>query len=277
MTASAPPAARRRRLPGRFALVAATVLVLLHALPWWVLVLAPGWPTWLFRLGTGLTVIVLIGFPVAMVRGHGRRGSDPWAIARGHLARPDLGAVHLVGDRRAGRPGAGRGRRAPTPDRPRMVAVAVLVVVLVLAPGGTVEARRVPRSGARRSLWTGWVPALDGMRIVLHRGHPLRPDRPGPLVGPDGGRGEPAGRRTWSRTPAISPTARSSGAAPRSRHSAPCGPSWPGSTSPATTSTTPAPGMGRAHGRAGLDRAAQPARRASSAAAPGWRSPAWTT
>ena len=30
--------------PGPFALVAGTVLILLHGLPWWVLVLAPGWP-----------------------------------------------------------------------------------------------------------------------------------------------------------------------------------------------------------------------------------------
>ena len=166
MTASAPPAARRRRLPGRFALVAATVLVLLHGLPWWVLVLAPGWPTWLFRLGTGLTVIVLIGFPVSMVRGHGRRGSDPWAIAGDTW----LGLIWLLftwsvvgGLVDLGLAVAG----APTPVGPRLVAVAVLVVVLVLAGWGAVEARRLPRIRRTEITLDRLDAGFDGLRIAL--------------------------------------------------------------------------------------------------------------
>ena len=57
---------------------ASTVLLLLHGLPWWRLVLAPQWPAAVTIAGTVLAVVALIGFPFAMVNGHGRRASDRW-------------------------------------------------------------------------------------------------------------------------------------------------------------------------------------------------------
>ncbi|MEP6980097.1 MAG: metallophosphoesterase [Nakamurella sp.] len=68
-----------RRLVFGTALI--TVLTLLHGVPWLVLVALPGWPTPAFALATVLTVVLLLGFPPAMMRGHGRRHSDPLAVA----------------------------------------------------------------------------------------------------------------------------------------------------------------------------------------------------
>ena len=65
---------------GVFLTVLITVLVLLHGLPWWLLVLAPQWPVAWQVTGTGLAVFTLIGFPIAMWRGHGRAHRDRAAI-----------------------------------------------------------------------------------------------------------------------------------------------------------------------------------------------------
>ncbi len=156
----------RRRVPGRFAVVAATVLVVLHGVPWWVLVLAPGWPGWLFWPGTLLTVLLLAGFPVAMVRGHGHRHSDPWAVAGDTwlgllwllFSWSVIGGVVDLGLAVAG---------VPAPGGPRAVAVVVLAVVVALAVWGTVEARRLPRV-RRTQITVDRLPAgFDGVTIAL--------------------------------------------------------------------------------------------------------------
>ncbi|HEX9336251.1 MAG TPA: metallophosphoesterase, partial [Pseudonocardiaceae bacterium] len=64
----------RRR--GIFPVVLVTVLVLLFGLSWWTLVLAPAWPTAVFVAGTVVFAVGMVGFPVLMVTGHGRRHRD---------------------------------------------------------------------------------------------------------------------------------------------------------------------------------------------------------
>lgn len=163
---SGPGPAPRRRLPGPFALVASTVLVLLHGLPWWVLVLAPRWPPWLFWAGTAAILLAVAMFPVAMIRGHGRRHQDRWAIAGDSwlgviwllFTWSVLGGVVDIGLFLGG---------APSPTAERWTAAAVLVVVLVLGSWGMWQARRLPRVRRTEIALDRLDPAFDGTRIVL--------------------------------------------------------------------------------------------------------------
>lgn len=165
MTGAGRSARPRRPVRGPFALVAGTVLILLHGVPWSVLVLAPAWPAWLFWVGTGLLVAAAVLFPVAMVRGHGRRAQDGWAVAGDTwlglvwilFAWSVVGGLVDLALLVAGAGPAGR----------RWVAVAVLVVVVVLATWGLVEARRVPRVRRREVVLDRLDPAFDGVTIAL--------------------------------------------------------------------------------------------------------------
>ncbi|HEY5879106.1 MAG TPA: metallophosphoesterase, partial [Nakamurella sp.] len=142
-----------------------TVLILLHVVPWSVLVLAPAWPARLFWVGTGPLVAAATLFPVAMVRGHGRRAQDGWAVAGDTwlglvwmlFAWSVVGGLVDLALLVAGAGPAGR----------RWVAVAVLVVVVVLAAWGLVEARRVPRVRRTQIVLDRLDPALDGVTIAL--------------------------------------------------------------------------------------------------------------
>lgn len=163
---SGPATAPRRRLPGPFALFAAAVLVLLHGLPWWVLVLAPAWPTWLFWAGTAALVVAVGLFPVAMIRGHGRRHHDGWAIAGDSW----LGVIWLlfswsvIGGAVDIVLSVGG---VPAPAAQRSVAAAVLGIVLLLGGWGMTEARRLPRVRRTEITLDRLDPAFDGTRVVL--------------------------------------------------------------------------------------------------------------
>ena len=73
------PAGRRGR-PSAFIGVVVLVLLLLHGVPWWRLVLAPQWPAPVTVVGTVVAVVAVIGFPLAMIRGHGRHHADGLAV-----------------------------------------------------------------------------------------------------------------------------------------------------------------------------------------------------
>lgn len=160
--APAPP----RRPPGPFAFVAALVVLLLFAVPWWVLVLAPAWAAGWFWAGTLTVLAAAVLLPVAMIRGHGRRADDRWAVA----GDTGLGIVWLlfcwsvigglvdVGLHLAG---------VPRPTGPRWTATAVLVVVVALGSWGMWQARRVPRVRRTEVVLDRLDPAFDGTRVVL--------------------------------------------------------------------------------------------------------------
>jgi hypothetical protein len=57
-----PGAPPRRGLPGPFLLVAISVLLVLHGLPWWRLVVAPQWPAAVTIAGTVVAVVAVFGF-----------------------------------------------------------------------------------------------------------------------------------------------------------------------------------------------------------------------
>jgi len=149
-----------------FLAVLVTVLVVLHGVPWWVLVMAPDWPASVTTCATILTVLVAAGFPLAMWRGHGARHRDGLAVAGDTW----LGLIWLlfswsvvggVADLVLAVSGA------PYPDRTRWIAGLTVAWVALLATWGFWQARRVP---AVRHLDVG-IPrlgaGLDGLRVAL--------------------------------------------------------------------------------------------------------------
>ena len=146
--------------------VVGCALLLLHGLPWSLLVEIPRWPAAVTAVGSAVLAAALITFPLAMVAGHGRRARDGFAVV-GDLwlgfvwqlfAWSVLGAVALGAARLAG---------APDLAADRVVAVAVLGIVVVLSLWGYAEARRIPRVRTVEIDLPRLGAGLDGLRVVL--------------------------------------------------------------------------------------------------------------
>ncbi|MFJ6462323.1 metallophosphoesterase [Streptomyces sp. NPDC091387] len=164
--APAPQQSPLRRLMRYIPLIAP---VLLWAVPCWVLLHAgQNWPLPVALGGTALFVLGLIGMPLAMVRGHGRRQQDwaaiigdtllgaswvlfTWSVLLGTLLRLAL-TVTGVGDGQ---------------NRARIVTWAVLGVAAVLLAWGYTEARRVPRVRRLDVHLPRLGSGLDGTRVAL--------------------------------------------------------------------------------------------------------------
>ncbi|MFE4690460.1 metallophosphoesterase [Streptomyces sp. NPDC056749] len=164
--AEAAPRSRLQRLMRYIPLVAP---VLLWAVPCWVLLhTGQHWPFPVTPIGTALFALGLIGMPLAMVRGHGRRQQDraaivgdtllgsiwilfTWSVLLGVLLRLTL-TVAGVGDGQ---------------DRARIVTWAVVGVAAVLLAWGYVEARRVPRVRRLDVRLPRLGAGLDGTRVAL--------------------------------------------------------------------------------------------------------------
>ncbi|MEK0098291.1 metallophosphoesterase [Streptomyces sp. A475] len=164
--AQAPQQSRLRRLMRYIPLIAP---ILLWAVPCWVLLHAgQHWPLPGALGGTALFVLGLIGMPLAMMRGHGRRQQDwaaiigdsllgaswvlfTWSVLLGVLLRLALTVA-----------GAGDGQ-----SRARIVTWAVLGVAAVLLAWGYVEARRVPRVRRLDVQLPRLGAGLDGTRVAL--------------------------------------------------------------------------------------------------------------
>ncbi|MEU7697514.1 metallophosphoesterase [Streptomyces sp. NPDC039028] len=162
----APPRSLLQRVMRYLPLVAP---VLLWAVPCWVLVhTGQHWPLPVTLAATALFVLGLVGMPLAMARGHGRRQQDgaaivgdsllggiwvlfTWSVLFGVLLR---GALSLadVGDGQ---------------DRARIVTWAVLGATAVLLAWGSVEARRVPRVRRLDVELPRLGAGLDGTRVAL--------------------------------------------------------------------------------------------------------------
>jgi len=143
--------------------------VLLWAVPCGVLLYTgQHWPLAVTLTGTALFVLGLVGMPLAMMRGHGRRQQDrvailgdtllggswvlfTWSVLLGVLLRLAL-TVAGVGD---------------SQDRARVVAWAVLGTTAVLLAWGYAEARRVPRVRRLDVQLPRLGAGLDGTRVAL--------------------------------------------------------------------------------------------------------------
>lgn len=151
---------------GIFLTVLVLVLLLLHGVPWWRLVLAPHWPVPVTVIGTGVAVLILVGFPLSMWKGHGKARRDRLAV----LGDTWLGVIwqlfawtviaELI-DMILAITGVG------SEARHRWVAGVVVVWVLTLCLWGTWQARRVPRVRRQEVVLPRLGPALDGLRLVL--------------------------------------------------------------------------------------------------------------
>ncbi|TDT42827.1 hypothetical protein EV562_101800 [Streptomyces sp. BK208] len=162
-------APRQSRLHRLMRYIPLTAPVLLWAVPCWVLLHSgQHWPLPVTSAGTALFALGLVGMPLAMVRGHGRRGQDraaiigdtllgcswvlfTWSVVLGLLLRLALTAA-----------GVGESQ-----DRARIVTWAVLGVSAVLLVRGYAEARRVPRVRRLDVPLPRLGPGLDGTRVVL--------------------------------------------------------------------------------------------------------------
>ncbi|MFE5942078.1 metallophosphoesterase [Streptomyces sp. NPDC056480] len=160
------PGSRLQRLLRYLPLIAP---VLLWTVPCWVLLYAgQNWPLAGTLVSTVLFALGLIGMPLAMMRGHGRRQQDraaivgdtllggiwvlfTWSVLLGVLLRLAL-TVAGVGDGE---------------DRARIVTWSVLGVSAVLLAWGYVEARRVPRVRRLDVQLPRLGAGLDGTRVVL--------------------------------------------------------------------------------------------------------------
>ncbi|MFD4726319.1 metallophosphoesterase [Streptomyces seoulensis] len=160
------PRGRLQRLMRYIPLVAP---VLLWAVPCGVLLYTgQHWPLPVTLTGTVLFVAGLVGMPLAMARGHGRRQQDwaaiigdtllgsawvlfVWSVLLGVLLRLAL-TVAGVGDGQ---------------DRARIVTWAVLGVSAALLAWGYYEARRVPRVRRLDVELPRLGAGLDGTRVVL--------------------------------------------------------------------------------------------------------------
>ncbi|MET7569442.1 metallophosphoesterase [Streptomyces sp. NPDC005492] len=164
--AQAPRRSLLRRLMRYIPLIAP---VLLWAVPCLVLLYTgQHWPLPVTLVGTALFVLGLVGMPLAMMRGHGRRQQDraaiigdtllgtgwilfTWSVLLGVLLRLALTVA-----------GVGGGQ-----DRARIVTWAVLAVSAVLLGWGYAEARRVPRVRRLDVQLPRLGAGLDGLRVVL--------------------------------------------------------------------------------------------------------------
>ncbi|MFE1592957.1 metallophosphoesterase [Nocardia sp. NPDC058705] len=143
------------------------VVAVMFAVPWWVLVAAPtGRSGRLYRVGTGMCVVGLLGVPVAMFFGHGPPQFDPAAIVGDML----LGVLWVVfvwsvigAVVRGGLSIAGvKGVRAS-----RGVALAVVVISVGLTGYGVYEARKVPQVRTVDIAIPCLDDRLDGLRVVV--------------------------------------------------------------------------------------------------------------
>ncbi|MGW0785412.1 metallophosphoesterase [Streptomyces sp. NPDC002913] len=160
------PPSRLQRLMRYIPLIAP---LLLWAVPCLVLLhTGQQWPLPVSLAGTALFCLGVLGMPLAMVRGHGRRQQDTWAIVGDTLLGGIwvlftwsvlLGVLLRLALTVAG-VGDGQGRA-------RIVTWAVLGVAAVLLAWGYAEARRVPRVRRLDVPLPRLGAGLDGTRVVL--------------------------------------------------------------------------------------------------------------
>ncbi|MFF9210774.1 MULTISPECIES: metallophosphoesterase [unclassified Streptomyces] len=164
--APAPRPSRLRRVMRYLPLIAP---VLLWAVPCCVLLYTgQHWPLPVTVAGTALFVLGLVGMPLAMARGHGRRQQDRAAIVGDTLLGTSwvlfTWSVLLGVFLRLALTVAGVGE---SQERARIVTWAVLGVTAVLLAWGYAEARRVPRVRRVDVTLPRLGAGLDGLRVAL--------------------------------------------------------------------------------------------------------------
>jgi predicted MPP superfamily phosphohydrolase len=148
--------ARRFVRPVVFTTVLVTVLGLLFGVPWWTLVMAPGWSPAVQVAGSALFAAAVLAFPATMFLGHGR--SRDWAARTGDTL---LGIVWVLFTWSV------LGNLLRIGFGPRVVAASVAAVSLVLLIYGYAEAMRVPRIKRVDVNMERLGAGLDGTKVVI--------------------------------------------------------------------------------------------------------------
>ncbi|BAL90066.1 putative metallophosphoesterase [Actinoplanes missouriensis 431] len=158
----------RRRSPRRaiFGFVVLAVVALLFGVPMVTLLWSGNdWPLLVRVAGTAVFVLVALGFPVLMFRGHGGHSDTAskladtllgviWVLFTWSVLGQALGLIlRLAG--------------VADPVRSRVVTAVVLLISLVLLAWGYAEAMRVSRVRRVDVTIPRLGPGLDGLRVVL--------------------------------------------------------------------------------------------------------------
>jgi uncharacterized protein len=130
------------------------IVALLFGVPWWTLVVAPGWPVAVVVAGSVVAVAAAVALPVLMVVGHGRRQRDAAARTGDTL----LGVTWVLFAWSV------LGLVVSLVVGARVAALSVLAVTLGLVAYGVAEARRVPRVREREVRIAGLG---AGLRVVV--------------------------------------------------------------------------------------------------------------
>ncbi len=155
-----------RPRPSVFLPILIGVLLLLHGIPWWRLVLAPHWPAAVTVIGSAFALVALIGFPLAMWKGHGKAHRDRlavlgdtwlgilWQLFTWTVLGEILDLVLALSG-------------VDAPGRQRWVAGVVLVWVALLCSWGMWQARRIPPVRTVEITLPRLGAGLDGLRLVM--------------------------------------------------------------------------------------------------------------
>ncbi|AZI57930.1 metallophosphoesterase [Nakamurella antarctica] len=150
----------------RFVLLLCAVILLLHALPYSLLVLAPAWPAGVTIALTAFFVLAMAAFPLLMIRGHGKRHQDRCAL----IGDAWLGVIwqyfvwSIAGWALYGVLAAA-GLDAPL--RGRIAAIAALVWTSGVLLIGFQRAMRVPPAKHTDVFIDRLGTGLDGVRLVI--------------------------------------------------------------------------------------------------------------
>lgn len=148
--------ARRLVRPIVITAVLVSILGLLFGVPWWTLVMAPGWSAPVQVIGTVLVAAAVLAFPATMFLGHGR--ALDWAARTGDTL---LGVVWVLFTWSV------LGNLLRIGFGPRVVAVSVAAVSAVLLLYGYAEAMRVPRVKRIEVTLERLGRGLDGTRVAM--------------------------------------------------------------------------------------------------------------
>jgi uncharacterized protein len=149
-----------------FPYVIGLVLLLLFSVPWWTVVASAYWPTAAVVVGTVVFAAGMVGLPLFMVYGHGRRHRDGAArvgdttlgVIWVFFAWSILGLVVRLVLTLSG---------VDSRTAAQVTALAVVAVVLVLVGWGVVEAMRLPRTKTVEIVLPRLGRGLDGLRVAV--------------------------------------------------------------------------------------------------------------
>jgi predicted MPP superfamily phosphohydrolase len=158
---------RRRRGRWRRLIPVSAILLILLGVPWWTLLMAGNrWPTAVVVAGTAVFAAAFVGFPIAMMWGHGRRHRD-WAAVTGDALLGVIWVLFVWSVLSQVLRLALAVFGVDDPTRSRVVAGVVVGVVVALLGWGYAEAMRLPRTRRVDVTLPRLGSGFDGARVAV--------------------------------------------------------------------------------------------------------------